>query len=147
MDQIVDIEGLAQVLHCSGRTLEKQWQQYPHFFIGEGRDLRGARFDIGDVITYLKKRDYKDAIPRQKKEDLDRSKTHKWSEDKKNRIYNKIRSTGMGNRNSTGFNPRPRERGDCHHCNLLISQQNKTRNSEAHFFLDILGFAMIITIK
>jgi len=96
MEQIVDITGLAQVLHCSDRTLEKQWQQYPHFFIGEGRDLRGARFDVCDVIDFLKQRDYSNAISRQEKANLDRTNKNKWSQKKKNRIPDKIGSNRMG---------------------------------------------------
>ena len=53
---IVDAEGLAKELKCSISLLRKVWREYPHFFIGIGRDLRGARFDLDDVLTYLKER-------------------------------------------------------------------------------------------
>jgi len=56
--KIVDIQGLADVLVCSQSTMLKQWREYPHFFIGVGDTAKGARFDINDVINYLKKRDY-----------------------------------------------------------------------------------------
>ena len=53
---IVDAEGLAKELKCSISLLRKVWRKYPHFFIGVGRDLRGARFDLNDVLNYLKER-------------------------------------------------------------------------------------------
>ena len=53
---IVDAEGLAKELKCSISLLRKVWRKYPHFFIGVGRDLRGARFDLDDVLAYLKER-------------------------------------------------------------------------------------------
>jgi len=53
---IVDAGGLAEVLKCSIGLLRKVWREYPHFFIGIGRDLRGARFDVDDVLAYLKER-------------------------------------------------------------------------------------------
>ena len=53
---IVNAEGLARELKCSTSLLRKVWRKYPHFFIGVGRDLRGARFDLNDVLAYLKER-------------------------------------------------------------------------------------------
>jgi len=53
---IVDAEGLAKELKCGISLLRKVWRDYPHFFIGVGRDLRGARFDLDDVLAYLKER-------------------------------------------------------------------------------------------
>ena len=53
---IVDAEGLAKELKCSISLLRKVWREYPHFFIGIGRDLRGARFDVDDVLAHLKER-------------------------------------------------------------------------------------------
>lgn len=58
MTQIVDIHGLAEVLCCSVSTLNKTWREYPHFFIGSGETAKGARFDVEDVVNYLKGRDY-----------------------------------------------------------------------------------------
>ena len=66
---IVDIKGLAKVLLCSESMILKTWKQYPHFYIGHGCTAKGARFDVNDVIGYLKKRDYADIG--QKKENLD----------------------------------------------------------------------------
>ena len=56
MSIVVDAEGLAKELKCSISLLRKAWRDYPHFFIGVGSDLRGARFDVDDVLAYLKKR-------------------------------------------------------------------------------------------
>ncbi len=55
---IVDAEGLAKELKCSKSLLRKVWREYPHFFVGVGRDLRGARFDVNDVLAYLKEGNY-----------------------------------------------------------------------------------------
>ena len=51
---VVDIEGLAGILKCKPATLRHHWRDFPHFFIGRGDDLRGARFDVDDVLIYLK---------------------------------------------------------------------------------------------
>ena len=51
---IVDGNGLAKAFKCSPSLIRKVWKDYPHFFLGEGRDLRGARFDLDDVLYYLK---------------------------------------------------------------------------------------------
>jgi hypothetical protein len=53
---VVDVNGLAGFLQCSPFTLRKIWRSYPHFFVGQGRDLRGARFDVNDVLAFLKRR-------------------------------------------------------------------------------------------
>ena len=54
METIVDIYGLAAVLKASHHTLKKNWRKLPHFFIGDGHNLKGARFDIYEVIQFLK---------------------------------------------------------------------------------------------
>ena len=54
MDNVVDITGLAEILKCKPATLRHIWMDLPHFFIGRGNDLRGARFDANDVLLYLK---------------------------------------------------------------------------------------------
>ena len=53
-NQIVDINGLAKELSASKHTLKKNWRSWPHFFIGEGRNLKGARFIISEVVSHLK---------------------------------------------------------------------------------------------
>jgi len=55
---IVNIHGLAKFLCCSVVTIQKTWRGYPHFFIGLGKTAKSARFDISDVIWFLKNRDY-----------------------------------------------------------------------------------------
>ncbi|MBC8442026.1 MAG: hypothetical protein H8D87_20350 [Deltaproteobacteria bacterium] len=68
---IVDMQGLSEVLNCSVHTLYKNWKQFPHVFIGTGRNASSARFIINDVLSFLTNRDYtkeqNNAISRQKK--------------------------------------------------------------------------------
>ena len=52
---IVDIHGLAEILLTSPNTLRKKWHRLPHFYVGTGRNLKSARFDVNDVIDFLKK--------------------------------------------------------------------------------------------
>ena len=53
---IVDIDGLAKILHTTRSNLRNKgaWRAYPHIFIGAGNDLRAARFIVEDVLRYLK---------------------------------------------------------------------------------------------
>ncbi len=50
---IVNIHGLAEILLTTPSTLRKGWHRLPHFFIGEGRNLKSARFDVKKVVRYL----------------------------------------------------------------------------------------------
>jgi hypothetical protein len=70
--QIVDIHGLAEVLDCSADTIQRTWRRYPHFFVTDGGDVRAVRFDVVDVLTFLKDRDYKkhDGSIREKNKEL-----------------------------------------------------------------------------
>jgi hypothetical protein len=52
--QIVDIHELSRVLNTNVKTLAKRWRGFPHFFTGTGRNLKSARFDLDDVLRYLK---------------------------------------------------------------------------------------------
>ena len=52
--RIVKIDGLAQYLQATRSNVRRLWRQYPHFFVGTGTDLKAARFDISDVLLYLK---------------------------------------------------------------------------------------------
>ena len=52
---IVNYKDLSRILCASEHTLKKTWRSIPHFFIGEGHNLKGARFNVPDVIEYLKK--------------------------------------------------------------------------------------------
>jgi len=95
---IVDIHGLAEILLCSDSMIEKTWAEYPHFFIGLGRTARGARFDIDDVVNYLKGRDY--AEFRQADKKMDGESPAVWiSPERKKRVPNKVGSIKMGSNN------------------------------------------------
>lgn len=56
--KIVKYDELAEKLGVSEALVRKVWKELPHFFVGQSRTLRGARFDLDDVINFLKKRDY-----------------------------------------------------------------------------------------
>ena len=43
-------------------TLQKYWHMYPHYFITGGSDLKSARFDLHEVITFLK--EHNSGIPK-----------------------------------------------------------------------------------
>ncbi len=53
MLQIVDFKTLADILKANPNTLRKKWRHLPHSFIGLGRNLKGARFDVSKVIKAL----------------------------------------------------------------------------------------------
>jgi len=58
INQIVDIDGLADALVMKKRTLLRRWRILPHFFAPmSGHDARAARFIVPDVIDHLKKTD------------------------------------------------------------------------------------------
>jgi len=52
--QIVDFNELSATLRANPNTLRKRWRTLPHFFIGRGRTLKGARFDLLEVVEALK---------------------------------------------------------------------------------------------
>ena len=72
---IVDCSGLSEILKIEPRTLRELWREFPHFFAGQGKDARSARFDAGDVIRYLKEKNYKgkdyEHLVRREKETLE----------------------------------------------------------------------------
>jgi len=85
---IVDIDGLSDILSCSKSLLLKKWREYPHFFIGNGNDARGARFDINDVLTHLKSKCY--ASMGQENKEFQGPSPDQWApSDNKDRIQNK----------------------------------------------------------
>lgn len=86
---LVDMKGLSKVLDCSVGTLYKNWRQYPHVYIGEGRNARSARFIVDDVLDFLITRDYPEdyASSRQKKRVLGRN-------GQKNSNRGKVRTPG-----------------------------------------------------
>ena len=58
MTRSLDYKELARHLGFAPQTLKKTWRCYPHYFPGSGRTLKSARFDLDDVLDYLKGRDY-----------------------------------------------------------------------------------------
>jgi len=69
--EIVNSNGLAKALVMSPNTLKKTWRSLPHFFVGEGRNLKGARFIVNDVIEHLKKEANYDCVERSEKGSMD----------------------------------------------------------------------------
>lgn len=57
MTEVVRYQKLADRLDCSPHVIRKSWKQLPHFFVSNGRDLRSARFDVEEVINFLKHND------------------------------------------------------------------------------------------
>ncbi|MCP4116504.1 MAG: hypothetical protein GY737_14050 [Desulfobacteraceae bacterium] len=96
---IVDIHGLAGVLLCKESTLDREWREYPHFFIGRGKDARGARFDVGDVLSYLKERDYNHAVQGERREIQGASAAIGVPSKGKERVHNVESRQNLGNRN------------------------------------------------
>ena len=105
---IVDIKGLAKVLLCSESMILKTWKQYTHFYIGHGCTAKGARFDVNDVIGYLKKRDY--ACIGQKTENMDgQGKSVRFSGDNQKRIHNKNSGKRVGTERKNKIDQSPRD--------------------------------------
>lgn len=52
---IVDIDGLCEFLSTTRSNLrnQQQWRKFPHVFVGIGKDLKAARFNVADVWEYL----------------------------------------------------------------------------------------------
>ena len=57
-ESIVNYKELAKILKISPESLKKNWKKYPHFYPLSGTDLRGARFDVNDVMKFLKDENY-----------------------------------------------------------------------------------------
>ena len=93
---IVNYKGLARILRASEHTLKKTWRSIPHFFIGEGRNLKGARFNVPDVIEYLKKGGNYGNLERSEKKSLGIEVPVSKTSIQKGRIQNKVRSINMG---------------------------------------------------
>lgn len=60
MTQALKYYEIAEKLNMNENTVRKAWRSWPHYFAGTGRNLKSARFDLTDVINYLKNRDYAD---------------------------------------------------------------------------------------
>lgn len=52
--EIVDYRELAAKLKISPKTIQKIWRGLPCVFVGLGRDLRAARFDVNEVWEHLR---------------------------------------------------------------------------------------------
>ncbi len=98
---IVDAEGLAKELKCSISLLRKVWREYPHFFIGVGRDLRGARFDVDDVLAYLKERGNYGRLEEQKSRMVGVQVPAPGRTDQKRRLSDQASSGAMGGQEAT----------------------------------------------
>jgi len=113
MDKIVNIQELASILKASPHTLRKNWRDFPHFFIGDGKNLKGARFILSEVIEHLKKEARYVSVERSKKKCLDRQIQTQQKAVQKRGIQDKIGSSGMGssetrrNRKSIGTGTDP----------------------------------------
>jgi len=111
-NDIVNIEGLSQVLSCSTATIKKTWREYPHIFIGLGNTAKSARFIISDVLSYLIERDYKNGISRSKNETMGgRFTGHRMPKAKEKRIQDQKRSQELG-KYQTGKSSEPSTRTD-----------------------------------
>lgn len=89
---------LSSLLNLENSTAQKYWRMYPHYFVTEGRNLKSARFDIVDVIEFLKENNY--GIPeihRQRREVPRPIQTQ--GEIVQSRCKNKKRGRGMENGN------------------------------------------------
>ncbi|MCP3944837.1 MAG: hypothetical protein GY710_25620 [Desulfobacteraceae bacterium] len=99
--------------------MKKNWRIYPHFFVATGSDARSARFDVDDVLLFLKNRDYEwseDGTPRPKEqgqEQVDRrfknkriqEKTKKWFSQRSSRTAMGARKTLKTSQSGTSSDP------------------------------------------
>ena len=99
--QIVDIDGLADSLICSKETVLKSWRQLPHFFVGTGNTAKGARFDVNDVVDFLKNRDYYANLGQKDKELRGKGTHQRTSPSYPGRIPNKRGGKAMGAEHKT----------------------------------------------
>ena len=109
---IVDIYGLAKELHASPNTLKKIWRSLPHFFIGTGKTLKGARFILHEVIDHLKKEAGYGSMERQKKEAVGRKIPVSPPTTQKRGVPNKVGSTAMDDQKAPGTKKSPSTRRD-----------------------------------
>ena len=95
---IVDKEGLSHILKISESLIDKTWREYPHFFVGQAKTGKSVRFDIDDVVRYLKKRDYH-ANTRQENSSMDsKGENFRLSDKVQKRIPDKKAGCTMGDR-------------------------------------------------
>ena len=96
--QIVDMKGLAHELCASTHTLKKNWRSFPHFFIGEGRNLKGARFNVPEVIEHLRKEASHVSLERTGEENLGGEVSVSNETIQEGGFSNKVCSIGVGSR-------------------------------------------------
>jgi hypothetical protein len=99
--EIVNIHRLAEILLTSTSTLRKGWRRLPHFYVGEGCNLKSARFDVKKVINFLEQeaeaKHNNGTIQAQRQEEgMVRSVHAGRRNSQKRRVPNKVRSCGMG---------------------------------------------------
>ena len=99
--EIVNIHRLAEILLTSTSTLRKGWQRLPHFYVGEGCNLKSARFNVTKVINFLEEeaeaKRNNGTIQTQRQEE---GMVHPFHAGRRNlqkrRVPNKVRSGGVG---------------------------------------------------
>ena len=102
MDKIVNIYELSSILKASPHTLKKIWRSLPHFFIGEGTTLRGARFMPDLVIKHLIAEAGNVCVAKSKTKRLDSKILLSKSTVQERRIQDQIESSGMGGSKAKG---------------------------------------------
>jgi hypothetical protein len=50
---IATLDKMAELVQMSKGSLSGVWQTWPHFYVGSGRNAKGARFIPADVIAFL----------------------------------------------------------------------------------------------
>ena len=99
--EIVNIHRLAEILLTSTSTLRKGWRRLPHFYVGEGCNLKSARFDVTKVISFLEleaeAKHSNGTIQTQRQEEGMVRSVHAGRRNlQKGRVPNKVRSGGVG---------------------------------------------------
>ena len=99
--EIVNIHRLAEILLSSTSTLRKGWRRLPHFYVGEGCNLKSARFNVTKVINFLEEeaaaKRNNGTIQTQRQEEGMAHPFHAGRRNsQKRRVSNKVRSGGVG---------------------------------------------------
>jgi len=124
MDNVVDIYELSSILKASPHTLKKTWRSLPHFFIGEGTTLRGARFIPDLVIKHLMKEAGNVCVAKSKTKRLDSKVSLSKSTIQERRIQNEIESSGVGSSKAERTRKSARVRAGNDPFNLLSGIDN-----------------------
>jgi hypothetical protein len=99
--EIVNIHRLAEIFLTSTSTLRKGWRRLPHFYVGEGCNLKSARFDVIKVIKFLEEeaeaKHNNGTTQTQRQEEGMVRPLHAGRRNlQKRRVSDKVRSGGMG---------------------------------------------------